>query len=1374
MAKQTIIWTALPNGTTSGGKVLRLSVAVSPRLSAASPNVTLSAFPDFLDWPPARLAFRVKLGKLPPLGVAPLPGQRPELWRAIFKPSTRVRSYDWKEVWIDPSTRRLRSYPVAKLRAFLAGMYSSVAARSALEWPSVELLARSGLADFPSSAPRRGETVPGPDIAEVLSGLEDRYDRRAGAIPPGARTTPAEDIALAASFLAPFPRLLPAGYRAGNLPRGKGTYSPLQHEGARLGDEHRGRRPPPSVTVPAFEFHQALSLLAEHPPLARMLGLVFDLELARPAGLPASYEVSVEAVWHPKLKTADVSPATMTRGSAFRPLERQVGAELSGGYLRLGSPEYSVVELDVDGATLKALNLAEGIRNAYTLSSADTPRSYAVPSLRSAGLSLARDGNAFRLGASLLAANEVNSQLGSSPPPTLYAEDVTRGYRVDVWDDRSSSWHTLCAREASRATGGYLVGSPPVVVPVPAGDEGWVQLGATSAPSAGQPPQVPSGDLNVPGTLFRWPGWSLVAPRPGAHLPDNSSSALSRTEQGSLAPGLPVSISYAATPSSLPTLRFGRRYRFQARAVDLAGNSVGLRSGAPPSPALSTPAVEYLRFEPVASPLMLFTAPKTPGEHAELLVVRSNYDVADSDPSITPCERHVVPPPVAEEMAEAHGRLDGPDGRPDPAAYALLSARASATYNDQQVITATGGKPDPEVVGQFYFPKAELPVVYLPDPLARGAAFAGLPDAPVGLKPLQVPFYAKGEGWPDARSFRLVLRPGVGSPDLPSATNSHALSVFLPKGTIQTVHLSCYMEPSDVAVMGLWSWLEQVPMSGPERGRLFELVAWGRHWMFTPFREILLVHAVRQPLEAPHFGHLSVTRGLGASYATISDPKVTVDFKSSARLDVLASWQEPFDDGTSPGGSVELSGRSRVGELHLPYSPSLHEVSISSMRQDFGDTKHRKVYYEAVATTRFLEYFAETKPVVLPGQAPVLVNPSGFVPGATYVTAKRASLVVRGSELTTVVYREGADYTLDDSAGTITRLPGGSIAPGEEVDVRFVAPPVTRTSLETPNAPATKAGYAVSVPSSARPTSPDVRYILPAFAWSSGTDASGNHYSRRSGRLLRVYLGRPWWSSGEGELLGVVLRTHLDVGIEAQLSPLFSRVGADPLWVTGSVGEALSLGQFPLAVASASGIVLAEQYTERDGMADIAGHEVSFDPVHGLWFCDIEIDVPPSYWPFVRLGLVRYQPASLHTAEVSQVVQTDFAQLAPDRLATLSFPSPDTVTVTVSGPGITALPGENFPVSMRVFVEVQRPGVSDPDLAWELANPDLTSGTALQLQSSGTTVVWQGSVKLPAPRGSQAMRLRLQEAELLPLSSSAFAAAVELGERVTYIDTLAI
>ena len=64
------------------------------------------------------------------------------------------------------------------------------------------------------------------------------------------------------------------------------------------------------------------------------------------------------------------------------------------------------------------------------------------------------------------------------------------------------------------------------------------------------------------------------------------------------------------------------------------------------------------------------------------------------------------------------------------------------------------------------------------------------------------------------------------------------------------------------------------------------------------------------------------------------------------------------------------------------------------------------------------------------------------------------------------------------------------------------------------------------IPSSARPAAPDVLYALPTFRWERNDKGAIRTHVRR-GKAVRVWLRRPWFSSGDGELLGVVLEPAL-------------------------------------------------------------------------------------------------------------------------------------------------------------------------------------------------------------------------------------------------------
>ena len=70
----------------------------------------------------------------------------------------------------------------------------------------------------------------------------------------------------------------------------------------------------------------------------------------------------------------------------------------------------------------------------------------------------------------------------------------------------------------------------------------------------------------------------------------------------------------------------------------------------------------------------------------------------------------------------------------------------------------------------------------------------------------------------------------------------------------------------------------------------------------------------------------------------------------------------------------------------------------------------------------------------------------------------------------------------------------------------------------------TQGGKAGSiVRSSAAPDVPELVYVVPTFRWSRPAATGNTRTSTRLGNGLRVYLERPWFSSGDGELLGVVL-----------------------------------------------------------------------------------------------------------------------------------------------------------------------------------------------------------------------------------------------------------
>ena len=170
---------------------------------------------------------------------------------------------------------------------------------------------------------------------------------------------------------------------------------------------------------------------------------------------------------------------------------------------------------------------------------------------------------------------------------------------------------------------------------------------------------APSAELWVHESIARWAGWSLAAPRPGNQIDPNDSVHASRNNPAVTTPDAAgqvtpqLSASFQVAPGTLPKLRFGWRYRYRARGVDLAGNSVPLDVN---DATTATAPVTHYRYEPVASPVVVPTAPLVPGEAVLLLAVR-DYQAAPAM-AVTPNSRWLFPPRVSEMMAEEHGMLD--------------------------------------------------------------------------------------------------------------------------------------------------------------------------------------------------------------------------------------------------------------------------------------------------------------------------------------------------------------------------------------------------------------------------------------------------------------------------------------------------------------------------------------------------------------------------------------------------------------------------------------------------------------------------------------------------------------------------------------------
>lgn len=1112
--------------------------------------------------------------------------------------------------------------------------------------------------------------------------------------------------------------------------------------------------------APEFDFHQRIASYGDHPNLLRRLGLVIDCVLERNApldtlmaaggGVGEGFARLKLLAAAPHQAAGDQFPwsAFRAQGRRFQmrartPDHRDGLLALRGANDRYASAHspFDVYQLDPDGALLKTAgylltaqnlvgrSLERGAGGGVTYTTGDRQP---VSSLRSGGIGVSRHGRAGTVGmnAATAALNDQAIRAGGAQAAqvALFAEDVLRGYRVDVnWQDR---WHSLCLREG-RYEALARPGSQALVVDLPP-DEGHVKGASTASPEPG------SEDHYLHETLFRWSGWSLVAPRPGRVVRSRLVPGTQLQEeqvvdevQDAAAKGNGLAVQVRARKGTLPRLRFGQRYSLRARLVDLAGNSLPLDGAdAPQADEQRSDTLRYGRFEPVEPPALVLRRALSEGESPERLVLRSTFNARCSEYAQASqgeghlagfydnpdfeygarAERHWVPPKVAQQLCELHGLFDEAIGSVDPAAikkaYAVAAlengslmhphpdaqielitptrTRAVATVQDQLPLPPerADDRVDRLAAGQYLVHRESLvPVPYLPDPACGGISLLGVPglrewcagksmvELAPGLLGYQLDKGARAvfmpkkkdrlyllldfdrdpgddpgkllqNDWPhDVRSLRLVVEelpdekppalcgPEHAKPVAPKWDFEQAvLTLFVPKGFVVRMRYASFIHDRLVGHFALPLWQDD-----PEtRVRLAVEGLAGCNWMLTPWRELTLVHATQQPVCEPALKHASLLRQPGWQYADLKAREVQLHGPSTGHFEILAEWDEwvdePFNDDPALPGPRRVRQQAvlhpiRLAENHVnrfnledavaaqtkftPVGGQLSEQQLAEQpaipgnRHEFGDARFRFVRYRLRATTRFREY----------------------LPPSLYAEQERITRLGPVVETHRMRVEPFTGLAADQDAG----------AP-----LRMVNEGGTAGTL---------------VPASLPPDVPQLVYVLPTFRWERAKPTRDARQSTRLGNGLRVYLERPWFSSGDGELLGVVIQAPGGsfAQVDAQRLAVVTQWGQDPLW-DGTLPNTVSdLADFGAAV-SHEAVLLQEGVA-----AYVIGHRVQFDSRRKLWFADIEINPGPSYMPFVRLALVRYQPHALPSAKVSRVVLSEFAQLLPRRRAHLSL-----------------------------------------------------------------------------------------------------------------------
>ncbi|MBD0290768.1 MAG: hypothetical protein ICV74_05880, partial [Thermoleophilia bacterium] len=505
MSTQRLTWTALPWGRADDGRP-RLSAYLSPRLeetTEAAPTLATD-FADFVDWPAIVNGARFDVL---------LPGDRSisthrltppadsALWRRLFPGETPVRAFAFK----DHGSRRIRSYPVSDVLAYVRDLYREVARTSGEDLPP---------------APGR------PDAHPALERLVDDLGELLGVNADTLRMTDRDRLHWWAStryrdddlwgrrrraldFRGPVPARYGGSRAAFHFGAAQRFYDRPESREEYLAEPQAALVPPPPEP-PELDFHQMLTLLGDHPTLLRLLGLVVDLALEEePPGPVGRLRVSpVYEGESPSPALPSFRPWTVYRldGTLFVP--EPLGDDVGEGMLRLDGADdaldttalalFDLVQVDPDGVALKLTSTAStlhglALAGPRDLTGIDSPTDAGLPTLRSGGLAIVRRDRALLVGKRLADARGWNA--ASEDDAELHAEELTRGYRLDV-QRGSRGWRSLHRRRAR-----YLLHGAPVADPE--GEEEFLDEGYLKATSATSRDAAGS-DLYLHETLARW------------------------------------------------------------------------------------------------------------------------------------------------------------------------------------------------------------------------------------------------------------------------------------------------------------------------------------------------------------------------------------------------------------------------------------------------------------------------------------------------------------------------------------------------------------------------------------------------------------------------------------------------------------------------------------------------------------------------------------------------------------------------------------------------------------------------------------------------------------------------------------------------------
>jgi hypothetical protein len=1279
-------WTAIPNGIKDGK--LRIAAMASIKLTSPSTNETTlgAGFSPMLSWHQRKFTFTVTFAGamgVKTFQVGPLSASSQAAWPALFKAETPVRPFQAKipvKAW--------ESYSVTRILDQTKTSYAAVAVQSVnpkyvgvtdlikgpFRAPDIyrspflndrglipDLGGRGGIRpdlggpgglvrppaeddeDFPA------ELITATDFGTGLYGsaremLKEAYSaachewrNEGGELP--------EDEALwweARQFFEAYDAHEEADEqqpRVGTRPQAPGVAQPVLQT-SKYKNPYAGK--PLAVTPPKLDFHEALGLLGDHPALMRQLGLIFDLEVPlASAGLAPTGSVTL-SVASDGAGAAGENPLTSFQFNAaqnvFLP-NHKPGGEYSRGFYNLGPDYVQITGVDVDSLAIRVLDFATTIRGQFALH----------------------------------ARTSLGAVMGSLGPPT-----------------------------------------PPPLTPRP--------------PAGGTPSTRPSG-----GAATR-PGAGVGAVRPGQGVRVQPGVGVPRVDQQlMLSEALFQKMGDRPDTAAPPGLRsagvsIARKDRSMKlkSMVDLAASNLG---------KLNSPKSVLLYFDDMIRGYRMDVFAN--GKWHTLCARQGGYTLPGN-----------VPGPTVDEESWVSSSVSSDPSATDPAnpkgkvhevmlrwhGYSLVAQRPSKTLDQANNLTEGGTSVDQRfpVRMQFAARSGSLPILRFGRKYrfrVRLATVAGTGpelDAASPGNPYETPelTYRRWESVPSPTLYEhaqtkegesashLVIRKFVSAP---TSIEPAMRQLVPPAGDVSLAETHGMFDKNGKPDPAMYAKIQErdnmQPLGKYVGGRVSRLP-----YFADPLAAGVTVQTaphVATPLSLSYPGawpeqqslQLEVRPGSGASTATgdrfvlnllpgeIAFPKISSTVApANADLFGLMDWLTPAQKASlsayipqgrlwtvTPFREVTAVFATQVPEQKA----SVDRQSVSRIEGSTSASVRGRVQTHSW-TTASVDFEATWTDQVDHLEEPKRTTQTEDKKGTGFKLK-----IVRGPTAPVVFQPFAEDHEFGDTKHHEVTYTLVAHSPFKQ----YFPPqwPLAENPQATRFTETAENALKFHIPASRRPDPPLIEYVIPTFGWNRAASATALT-SVRQGNGLRVYLRRPWFSSGNDEQLGVVLLSPKTGSASEKLEANTTKLGADPVFKHGDVPAVVTPALFGGA-GPAAGPFSAPEIPEAN--ATVVPYPVSFDEEKQMWYADVTVNPGTAYTPFVRLALARYQPysAGLH---LSLIQVADIVQLQANRSATVTFnDAARKIKVAVVGAIGESAYGPN-----RLYGTLEEKVGSDEDTGW--------------------------------------------------------------------------